>query len=250
MVTGFIGSSANGLYTAASKIPNFIIMFSSIFIDAWQLSAVDEYDSEGKAEFFTKIFRTYSAGVFTVSSGLILVCQFVTKILVANSYYESWKYVPILIIATTMSCFVSFLGSVYMAEKESVMAMVTAVTGAVANIGLNLILIPKLGAIETSLGGVGAAASTVVAFVIIFVTRTFNTKKYVKINFKAPLIILQTLLLIAQCVVMLILQSGLKMYAIELGLFIVMAILNSKSLIELLNALITKFLKKGRKNNA
>jgi hypothetical protein len=40
------------------------------------------------------------------------------------------------------------------------------------------------------------------------------------------------------------------MYAIELGLFIVMAILNSKSLIELLNALITKFLKKGRKNNA
>ena len=47
MVTYFINSGANGLYTAASKIPNFVIMFSSIFIDAWQLSAVDEYDNEG-----------------------------------------------------------------------------------------------------------------------------------------------------------------------------------------------------------
>lgn len=249
MITGFIDSSANGLYTAASKIPNFIIMFSSIFIDAWQLSAVDEYDSKSKAEFFTKIFRTYSGGVFTVASALILCCQLVTKILVAKSYYDSWQYVPILIIATTMSCFVSFLGSVYMAEKKSVMAMVTAVAGAATNIGLNLVLIPKLGAIESTLGAVGAAISTVVAFIVIFVTRTFNTKKYVEINFKAPLIILQIAILIAQCVVMIILKSGIKMYAIEAALVIAMVVLNSKSLIELFKALLTRFLKKGKKNN-
>ena len=86
MVTGFVGSAENGLYTAASKIPNFVIMFSSIFIDAWQLSAVDEYDSDDKAEFFTKIFRIYSGGIFAVSSALILACQLITKILVADSY--------------------------------------------------------------------------------------------------------------------------------------------------------------------
>ena len=88
MVTYFIDSSANGLYTAASKIPNFIIMFSSIFIDAWQLSAVDEYDSKGRADFFTKVFRVYSGGVFTVASMLIVLCQFFTKILVSKEFFD------------------------------------------------------------------------------------------------------------------------------------------------------------------
>ena len=96
MVTYFISSSANGLYTAASKIPNFVILFSQIFIDAWQLSAVDEYDQEGGRQFFTKVFRAYSGGIFAVASVLILLCQFITKILVAKSYYDSWQFVPIL----------------------------------------------------------------------------------------------------------------------------------------------------------
>jgi len=81
MVTYFISSSANGLYTAASKIPNFVILFSQIFIDAWQLSAVDEYDQEGGAHFFTKVFRAYSGGVFAVASVLIFMCQIITRIL-------------------------------------------------------------------------------------------------------------------------------------------------------------------------
>lgn len=118
MVTYFISSSANGLYTAASKIPNFVILFSQIFIDAWQLSAVDEYDQEGGRQFFTKVFRVYSGGIFAVASVLILLCQFITKILVAKSYYDSWQFVPILIIATTFSCIVNFLASIYMAEKR------------------------------------------------------------------------------------------------------------------------------------
>ena len=71
MVTYFISSSANGLYTAASKIPNFVILFSQIFIDAWQLSAVDEYDQEGGRQFFTKVFRVYSGGIFAVASVLL-----------------------------------------------------------------------------------------------------------------------------------------------------------------------------------
>ena len=126
MVTGFVGGAENGLYTAASKIPNFVILFSTVFIDAWQLSAVDEYDSESREHFFTKVFRVYSGGVFVVASALILVCQILTKILVADSYYTSWRYVPVLIIATSFSCLVNFLASIYMAE-DFVDAVETAI---------------------------------------------------------------------------------------------------------------------------
>lgn len=233
LVTYFIGLDANGLYTAASKIPNFVVMFSSIFIDAWQLSAVDEYDSEDRAKFFTNIFRIYSGGVFTVASALILFDQFITTILVSDSYYTSWEYVPVLIIATTFSCLVNFLASIYMAEKKSVMSMVTAMLGAVMNVVVSLILIPRIGT-------VGAAVGTAVSFITVFVARVINTRKYVKIDFKFGQMIPQVIILIVQTVVLLKLRSGVLMYVIEAALTIVMVLFNVKIIRELAELLLGK----------
>lgn len=243
MITYYIDSSANGLYTAASKIPNFVIMFSSIFIDAWQLSAVDEYGSEDRAKFFTNVFRVYSGGIFAVSSALVLFCQPITRILVAPSYYDSWRYVPILIMATTMSCFVNFLASVYMAEKKSVMAMVTALSGAFTNILLNLVLIPRIGAN-------GAAIATVCAFVVVFLTRGKNTRRFVKIKFKLPLMFAEFCILGIQCVFVIYLEQGRFMYFVEVFMFLIMLLLNNKPLKELFELLLSKFLKKGNKTEA
>lgn len=241
MITYFIDSSANGLYTAASKIPNFVILFSQIFIDAWQLSAVDEYDSKDRAAFFTKVFRVYSGGVFAVASGLILFCQLITKILVARSYYESWRYVPVLIIATTYSCIVNFLASIYMAEKKSLMSLLTASSGAVTNIILGLVLIPKMGAN-------GAAIATVCAFLMVFITRGTNTRRYVKINYKLPLMIAETVILIIQSTLMLYLSEGIMLYAVEAVLFAVMLLMNIKPIKELGELVFKKFPRR-RKNS-
>ena len=243
MVTGFIGSAENGLYTAASKIPNFVIMFSSIFIDAWQLSAVDEYESDDRAHFFTNVFRVYSGGVFSVSAALILGCQLLTRILVAPSYYTSWQYVPVLIMATTISCHVNFLASVYMAEKKNIMAMITALSGAAANVILNLVLIKQIGAN-------GAAIATLVAFIVVFVTRGIDTRRFIKIDFKAPIIATELLILGVQAAVMILMKGGVLMYVIEGALVIVMLLFNHKPLKELVELLVDKFLKKRSKKTA
>ena len=239
MVTYFIDSSANGLYTAASKIPNFVILFSQIFIDAWQLSAVDEYDSDSRAEFFSKVFRIYSGGVFAVASVLILMCRFITKILVSNAFYDSWKYVPILIIATSFSCIVNFLASVYMAEKKSVMSLLTALSGAVTNFVLNLVFIPRLGAN-------GAAIATVCAFLVVFVTRGANTRRYIKIDFKLPILIAQTVIIAAQSAAMLFVENELILYVAEIILLGLMLLLNTRQISELLKLVLGKLLNKKR----
>ena len=240
MVTYFISSSANGLYTAASKIPNFVILFSQIFIDAWQLSAVDEYDQEGGRQFFTKVFRVYSGGIFAVASVLILLCQFITKILVAKSYYDSWQFVPILIIATTYSCIVNFLASIYMAEKKNVMSLVTAMSGAITNFVLNLVFIPRIGAN-------GAALATVCAFLVVFVTRAIDTRRFIKIDFKLPVLLGETAVLVTQSILLLKYDGTIWVYIIEVLLVVVMLLLNLKPIKELVNLILAKFLKK-RKN--
>ena len=239
MVTGFIGSGANGLYTAASKIPNFVIMFSSIFIDAWQLSAVDEYNNDDTEHFFTNVFRVYSGGIFAVASALILFCQLFTTILVAPSYYDSWQYVPILIMGTAVSCHVNFLASVYMAEKKNVMAMVTAFAGAATNVVLNLILIPRFGAN-------GAAIATAISFIVAFIARGTDAKRFIKINYNTPIIVVEMLILAAQSGVMLYLKEGIVMYAIEAALVLVMAGINYKQLRELFTLVVGKFLKRKK----
>lgn len=239
MITYFVNSSANGLYTAASKIPNFVILFSQIFIDAWQLSAVDDSDKRGRARFFSKVFRVYSGGVFAVASVLILCCQLFTKILVADSYYESWQFVPILIIATTYSCIVNFLASVYMAEKKSLMALLTASSGAVTNLVLNFVFIPKVGAN-------GAAIATVCAFLMVFITRGLNTRKYIKINFQLPTMIIETVVLIIQSALMLWLKSGVLLYILEIALLGFMILLNMRPIKELFGLICAKFLKRGK----
>jgi hypothetical protein len=61
--------------------------------------------------------------------------------------------------------------------------------------------------------------------------------------------IAQVVILIAQAVVMLVMRSGIVMYAIELVLFAVMIVFNFKPLLELFHLLTDKFLNKRGKTS-
>ena len=130
-----------------------------------------------------------------------------------------------------------------MASKKTVMGMVTAFAGAITNVVLNLILIPRM-------GPSGAAVATVTAFIVVFITRAIDTKKYVNINFSTPAMVTEVVILAAQAAVMIFMQSGIAMYAIELALLVVMLVFNYKPIKELVVLLADKFLKKGRKNKS
>ena len=238
MVTYFNGVSLSGIYTSAYKIPNLVIIFSSIFIDAWQLSAVDEYDNKGKSEFFTRVFRVYSGALISVGALLIAGSRIITDLYLGKDYYDSWHYVPILVIATTFSCLVNFYASVYMAEKKSMLSMITAASGAVVNIVLNLVLIPKYAAY-------GAAIATAVSFVTVFVLRIVNTKKYVNIKIDVKSFLPSVLLMLAGCVVMLSEIGGQWVsFGVTLALSALVVIFNFKSVKDIITLLLEKFIKK------
>lgn len=120
------------------------------------------------------------------------------------------------------------------------MGMVTAFAGAITNVVLNLILIPRM-------GPSGAAVATVTAFIVVFITRAIDTKKYVNINFSTPAMVTEVVILAAQAAVMIFMQSGIAMYAIELALLVVMLVFNYKPIKELVVLLADKFLKKAGK---
>ena len=57
MIVGWIGKSANGLYSVAHKIPSILSILVTIFVQAWQISANEEFEKSDRSEFYSKVFE-------------------------------------------------------------------------------------------------------------------------------------------------------------------------------------------------
>lgn len=204
MVTYFCGDAVNGLYTAAYKIPTLLTLLSTVFMEAWQYSAVTEDDGaeEGtvRVNFFSKVFNSYQALVFTACSAIVALSQVFITVLCAESYFEAWRFIPVLTLSAVFSGLTSFLGSVYLLKKKSILTLLTSMAGAATNLVLNLFLIPSMGA-------QGAGVATLASYFIVFVIRAVNTKKYLSFSTHTPRIIINVILISAQTVLLLLLPE-------------------------------------------
>lgn len=223
IVAYMLGAEANGLYAISYKIPTIVTLVSSIFTEAWQISAVGEKNNMIERErFFTNVFKSYSSLVFIAASALILLVKVITKLLVSNSFYASWQYVPFLVMATSFSCLVNFLDSIYFVEKKSNLSLATTFAGAIINIILNLLLIPKLGIN-------GASFATFISYFAVFVIRALNTKKFIRINFNNLKLFVNTFVLSAQSLIMIFEIEHWVIY--ETIFLIIMLLINTKEVL-------------------
>lgn len=195
VVTEAMGKSYNGLYAVSYKVPTVVNLVSNIFIEAWQMSAVTDGEGEGRSEFFSKVLGAFQAVVFLSASGLILFSKFIMWLLVAKEFYPAWEYVPILVMATAFSCLVSFLGSVYMVEKRSVLSLATTMVGAALNVVLSFVLIPFFGVN-------GAASAMFISYFVVFILRAVTAQRMVPMKWNIPKLVLNILLLSLQSYIM------------------------------------------------
>lgn len=175
MLTYFIGFDATGIYSVSYKFPSLITLVNSIFFMAWQLSAMEEYGRDGYERFYRNVFGALSSLLLVSTSFVLVILKPLLMIFVAETFYESWKYVPLLLVGTVFQAFSSFFGTNYTASKKTKGAFSTSVVGAIVNIGINFALIP--------IWGIQAAAfSTMAAYVAMWLMRVKDTQKFVKIE--------------------------------------------------------------------
>lgn len=205
-----IGNEANGLYAVAYKVPTIITIMVTLFMDAWQISSVNEYRKKDAAGFFSKVFSVYGSLVFLASSVIIAFTQVITSILVSSDFYNAWKYMPILVLATVFSCFATFLSSLYMNEKKSGHVLLTTAVSAVLNIILNFTLIPLYG-IQ------GAGISTLISYLAMFLIRAVHSRSFIKMELGIPKLIVNTAILLAQTVILLVESQNWFIYELILA---------------------------------
>lgn len=231
-----LGEGAVGIYYFANRIPSLISIVSTIFFQAWSMSAITESNSADRNRFYGKIYNAYESIMFLAAAALLVIIKPVTTFLVPADkhaeYADVYIYTPILVVAVVFMCFCQFLGSIYSAIKRPQNSFWTALVACGVNIPMNYFLIPAWG-IQ------GAAVATFLSYVISFWARIIDARYYVPFRFDGLKNLLNMAVLLAMSG---LLMADVKLYPLwALILAGVILFLNYKALIVTVN----KLLKRG-----
>lgn len=176
IVSYICGTAANGIYAVSYKIPTLLNTVSTIFMQAWQMSAIKEHEEKSNNHFSREIYVMLTFFMGLVTQVMLLLNKDLLQIYVSPEYQSAWRYSGPLMVAFFVDSLSTFWGSFYIAQKKMKKYMLSAVVGAVANLVLNLCLIPWVGVI-------GAAVATLVSYVFVLLVRAIGIEKDATVAF-------------------------------------------------------------------
>ena len=224
IVTLICGISANGIYSIAYKLPSILNVFQNIFNQAWTLSAVKE-NGKDRGKFYSEIYAIYNCGMVFSCSFFLIFDKILARILFSNDFYAAWKYAPFLMISSVFGALIGLLEGIFIAEKNSKVIAITTCMGAIINTVLNFLLVYLIGPL-------GAAISTLVAYVIVWGLRLYLVKKVVDLDIKILRDTIVYLLLVFQSYVLLNVNTS-YLYLIHMVIFIIILLLNRNELLKI-----------------
>lgn len=187
----FSGTDAVGIYSAAAKIPAIVTAVSSVFMQAWVISAIKEYNSDTKELFFSVVFEKYSAVIIVFTSGLICACHIIVPMLNRGDFGKSLDFVPFMLLGAVIGGFANFFAAFYTSAKKNLSVLATTILGAFVNIIANIILIPKCGIY-------GAVFSAIIAQLLMMLYRMLDTQRFIGFHIKINRLISVIILLMLE----------------------------------------------------
>lgn len=215
-------TSVSAIYSIAYRVPTLIALVASIFVDAWQISIVNNNSREEQIQFFSNVGNTYSSIVFIIASGGIMCAKLAITILAVPSYYIGWTFIPVLAIGAGFNCLSSFQKSVYLLEKRTVPSFLSTAFSAIINITLNALLIPRY-------GGMGAATATLISYAALFLYRAIDSRRFMPVRWNKKRLGTTVLLLCIQGALMLLEPPLWLLW--QLLLFLIVFLLNCRELL-------------------
>lgn len=234
MIISVLGYGESGIYSIAHKIPTIFTAILTIFINAWQLSTIENFGTKNESSFHSVIYKYVNLFGILGCMIILIVNKKLSSFLFADEYYIAWKYVPMLTLSTFYSSLSGFIASSFRAAKKTENLFFSVLIGAVVNIFLNFNLIPILGVL-------GAGIATAVSFFLIWIIRFIMVQNIIKININ----IIRTIITYSIFIFSAVFVSFSNIYRISiLYLFIVIIIIvNWTDLVNLVISL-TKILNK------
>ena len=176
IVLAFCGVDANGMYSVAYRIPSIISTVASIFIQAWQVSAVKEFDPKDSDGFLRRTYFSVEALVVVLCSVLIPLSPVIALVMFSGDFYGAWVYVPLLLVYASLNATGGLWAPFFSASYDPMsMAYSTFFAGAV-NVALALPLV-------TVFGVQGACLSSVLAGLANWGFRSIRARRHIEVDF-------------------------------------------------------------------
>lgn len=229
----FSGISQVGLFAAATRMPSILVAIQGVFVQAWQLSAISEYDKKGGNEFFGKVYLAYSCLMVIGSSILILLSKYISNLIFSDSFFEAWYFTPFLFTSTLFGAMVGFYSSLYLAAKKTKILLLSTIVGAFVTILLNFILLQVIGTI-------GAAIASMVAYFTVWFFLHLHSQKFIHLEIDFINIYFQYFILVVQTILFIIIDSEYR-YVVSICFLIILVLLNIKSFSLIHNFILSAF---------
>jgi len=183
ILTKLTNLNVAGIYSANYKLGIFMMLFVSMFQFAWQPFFFQHAEEKNIKQVFAKIL-TY----FTIVSCLILVIlslfiddiikiQILHRTLIGAKYWSGVIIVPIVLFGYVFNGIYYILSAGMFIKEKSLYIPIITGSGALINVGVNLLLIPVWGI-------VGAALATLVAYFFMAVGVYFVTQKFYMVHYE------------------------------------------------------------------
>ena len=183
-ITHFLenGFAVNGVYAVAIRFTGIINTLAIIFYQAWQETAILQYNSPDRNRFFSKMFNTYIFLLAIIFMGYVFMLKVNYGWLVADEYSESLNYIYPLGLSALIFAIVAFFDMGYQCAKDTKRTLPAIVLAAVVNVILNFALIKPL--------GIDVVITTLlVTYMVLVIYRWFDMKRYFTLKFDRRTII-------------------------------------------------------------
>lgn len=168
------GASSAGLLAAAYKIPSIPKVIQQIFIQAWQISSVKDFDPNDGDGFFSGVYNAMCCLSSLLTSAVIMVMPLIATVMFSSEFFEAWRYVPLLMMCIVFDCLASIIGGVFSAVGNTRPIAFSAFVSVFVVVLACFILIPTMGV-------QGAALASVLSSVVIWAMRLVLVRSYIRI---------------------------------------------------------------------
>ena len=170
-ITHFLGLDVNGVYAVATRFTGIIYTLAVIYYQAWQETAILQYNSPDRDRFFSRMFSSYITLLGLILVGYVFLLKVNYGWMVAEQYHESLNFIYPLGLSAVIFAAAAFFDMGYQCAKDTKRTLPAIVLSAAINVVLNFLLIKPLGVN-------GVIVTQLVTYLVLFIFRWHDMRRY------------------------------------------------------------------------
>jgi len=178
-----LGVSFNGIYSIAGKFSNLYSIMYNIFNLSWTELVSVHFHDEDREKSLGELQDTVVKLMICLYLAMMAVMPFVFPVMVDEAYRDAYLQIPILLTGAYFSAMTGVLGAYYIADKNTGAIARSTMICAAVNLGLDILLMPRMGLFA-------ASAASAAAYFVMYVIRYADVRKKYGVRISSKLMIM------------------------------------------------------------